>query len=155
VKRIVDFMTKHESFASLEEAAVAVAEYLPNRKSPGSPERLRRNLRQRASGRWEWKHALGRQLRDASGGEAPTPNGGGWRDLTAGMDAELTRLQCPVLVLRGAQSDVLSGEGAQEAAALIPNARVETIGSAGHHAAGDNPGTTVTLVAAFLDDIGW
>jgi pimeloyl-ACP methyl ester carboxylesterase len=57
--------------------------------------------------------------------------------------------------LRGAQSDVLSDEGAQEAAALIPNARLATIGSAGHHAAGDNPGSTVALVSLFLSDIGW
>jgi pimeloyl-ACP methyl ester carboxylesterase len=156
VQRIVEFMTKHESFASLEEAAVAVGEYLPHRKSPSSPERLRRNLRQRADGRWEWKHALGRQLRDATAtGERPAFSGGGWRDLVAGMDAELTRLSCPVLVLRGEQSDVLSGEGAEEATQLIPNARLATISSAGHHAAGDNPATTVTLVATFLTDIGW
>jgi pimeloyl-ACP methyl ester carboxylesterase len=71
------------------------------------------------------------------------------------MDAELTRIACPVLVLRGAQSDVLSGEGAQEAAALIPNAKVATIGSAGHHAAGDNPGSTVSLVSTFLSDLTW
>jgi pimeloyl-ACP methyl ester carboxylesterase len=154
VQRIVEFMTKHESFASLEAAAVAVGEYLPQRKSPSSPERLRRNLRQRADGRWEWKHALGRQLREAEG-TRPAATPGGWRELVAGMDAELTRLACPVLVLRGAQSDVLSGEGAEEAAALIPNARLATIGSAGHHAAGDNPESTVNLVSTFLSDIGW
>jgi pimeloyl-ACP methyl ester carboxylesterase len=157
VQRIVEFMTKHESFASLDEAAVAVAEYLPHRKSPSSPDRLRRNLRQRADGRWEWKHALGRQLREAAGNpETPAAaQRGGWRELTAGMEGELTRLACPVLVLRGAQSDVLSDEGAEEATALIPNARLATIGSAGHHAAGDNPESTVSLVSAFLADIGW
>jgi pimeloyl-ACP methyl ester carboxylesterase len=32
VNRIIDFMTRHESFASLEEAAVEVAEYLPHRR---------------------------------------------------------------------------------------------------------------------------
>ncbi|MCU1429985.1 MAG: Chloride peroxidase [Actinomycetia bacterium] len=162
VKRIVEFMTKHESFASLEDAAVAVGEYLPNRSAPSSPDRLRRNLRQRADGRWEWKHALGRQLRDASarqgegasGGE-PSFEPGNWRALTAGMDAELAHIECPVLVLRGAKSDVLSDEGAQEATNLIPNARLATIGSAGHHAAGDNPETTVTLVSTFFSEVGW
>jgi hypothetical protein len=38
---------------------------------------------------------------------------------------------------------------------LIPDARLKTIGAAGHHAAGDNPQSTVDLVTAFLADLGW
>jgi pimeloyl-ACP methyl ester carboxylesterase len=113
------------------------------------PENLRRNLRQRPDGRWVWKHAYGRKLRD---GDQPP---GGWRELIAGLDREVTTLRCPVLVLRGSASDVLSDEGAEEVAALIPDARVATIGSAGHHAAGDNPESTVGLVREFLADVGW
>ena len=161
VRRIVEFMTKHESFASLDEAAVAIAEYLPGRKKQ-SPARLTRNLRQRADGRWVWKHALGRGLRAATATAlAPAtaiaaPNApGDWRGLTAGMDEELVRLTCPVLVLRGAQSDVLSDEGAREVAALIPSARVATISAAGHLAAGDNPESTVSLVRNFLEELDW
>jgi pimeloyl-ACP methyl ester carboxylesterase len=157
VRRIVEFMTKHESFASLEEAAVAIAEYLPGRKKQ-SPARLTRNLRQRADGHWVWKHALGRNLRSASASASAStsaPPNGDWRGLTAGMDEELVRLVCPVLVLRGAQSDVLSDEGAREVAALVPNARLATINAAGHLAAGDNPESTVSLVRHFLEETGW
>ncbi len=164
VRRIVEFMTKHESFASLDEAAAAIAEYLPGRKKQ-SPARLTRNLRQRADGHWVWKHALGRNLRSASASASATANDsdgsdgsnapGDWRGLTAGMDEELVRLVCPVLVLRGAQSDVLSDEGAREVAALVPNARVATINAAGHLAAGDNPESTVSLVRHFLEETGW
>lgn len=151
VDRIIEFMTKHESFASLEDAAEAVAEYLPHRRAPADPQRLRRNLRQRADGRWEWKHGLGRQMRDGG----PRPGFGGWRELVSGMDREAATIQVPVLVLRGSQSDVLSDEGAGEIAALLPDARLATIGAAGHHAAGDNPETTVSLVRSFLDEIAW
>ena len=147
-------MTKHDSFATLEEAAVAVGEYLPNRKGPASPDRLRRNLRQRSDGRWVWKHAIGRRLR-AVGEDAPSIQPGGWQALVAGMDAEIAALECPVLVLRGKQSDVLSDEGAREVAALIPNARLAEIASAGHHAAGDNPESTIDLVQGFLADLKW
>ena len=154
VARIVEFMSKHESFASLEEAAAAVSEYLPGRPTPSSPERLRRNLRQRPDGRWEWKHTFGRTLREAAQGD-PDRSPGDWRGLTQGMDDEFTRLRCPVLVMRGSRSDVLSDEGAQEVAALIPDARVATIGAAGHHAAGDNPETTVSLVREFLRELAW
>jgi pimeloyl-ACP methyl ester carboxylesterase len=146
VDRIIDFLTRHESFASLEEAAVEVAAYLPNRPNV-RPENLRRNLRQRPDGRWEWKHGLGRRMRE-SGFKF-----GGWRELTAGLDEEMPRLNCPVLVLRGSKSDVLSDEGAQEVASLIPGAKLVTIGSAGHHAAGDNPQSTVDAVSQFLTDI--
>jgi pimeloyl-ACP methyl ester carboxylesterase len=148
VNRIIDFMTKHESFASPEEAAVAVAEYLPHRRQVNA-DNLRRNLRQRPDGRWVWKHMFARRLRGAG------PPAGGWRELVAGMGDEATRLTCPVLVLRGAASDVLSNEGAEEIASLIPDARLATVGSAGHHAAGDNPETTVDLVRNFLAEIGW
>jgi pimeloyl-ACP methyl ester carboxylesterase len=154
VRRIVEFMTKHESFADLDEAAVAIAEYLPGRKKQ-SPARLTRNLRQRADGRWVWKHALGRGLRSAASPKDAESTPGDWRGLTAGMSEELGQLACPVLVLRGAQSDVLSDEGAQEVAALVPNARVATISAAGHLAAGDNPASTVSLVREFLDETGW
>ena len=150
VDRIIEFMTKHESFASLEEAAVAVGEYLPQRRAPADPQRLRRNLRERADGRWEWKHGLGRQMRDGA-----RPEFGGWRELVSGMDREAATIQVPVLVLRGSQSDVLSDEGAGEIAELLPDARLATIGAAGHHAAGDNPETTVSLVRSFLDEIAW
>jgi pimeloyl-ACP methyl ester carboxylesterase len=148
VNRIIDFMTKHESFASPEEAAVEVAEYLPHRRQVNA-DNLRRNLRELPDGRWVWKHMFARRLR---GAEAPA---GGWRELVAGMDREAASLTCPVLVLRGAASDVLSNEGAEEIASLIPDARLATVGSAGHHAAGDNPETTVDLVRAFLAETGW
>jgi pimeloyl-ACP methyl ester carboxylesterase len=147
VNRIIDFMTKHESFASPEEAAVEVAEYLPHRRQVNA-DNLRRNLRELPDGRWVWKHMFARRLR---GGQAPA---GGWRELVAGMGDEAKTLTCPVLVLRGAASDVLSNEGAEEIASLIPDARLATVGSAGHHAAGDNPETTVDLVRDFLAETG-
>ena len=147
VNRIIDFMTRHESFASPEEAAVEVAEYLPHRRAV-NPDNLRRNLRERPDGRWVWKHLFARRLRGVG------PPVGGWRQLVAGMDREAAALRCPVLVLRGAASDVLSNEGAEEIASLIPDARLATVGSAGHHAAGDNPETTVDLVRDFLAETG-
>ena len=149
VNRIIDFLGRHESFGSLEEAAVAIAEYLPHREGAVDPQRLRRNLRQRPDGAWVWKHNLGRSVRERGS------TFGGWRALMAGMEDEASGITCPVLVLRGAGGDALSDEGADEVAALLPDARLQTIGAAGHHAAGDNPATTVSLVRAFLDEIAW
>lgn len=149
VKKIMNFMRAHESFASLDEAASEIARYLPHRKSV-RPERLRRNLRQRADGRWIWKHGYNRRLR-AEGDERLRD----WQSVVQGLDADAAVLRCPVLVLRGAASDVLSHQGAEEVAALIPNARLAVVADAGHLAAGDNPTSTVSLIASFLADISW
>lgn len=146
VRRIVEFLSKHESFGSLEDAADAVAEYAPQRGRV-DPNRLRRNLRQREDGRWVWKHNLGRLTAERLGQED-------WESsIVDGLDEELARIAVPVLVLRGAASDVLSSDGAAEIAAKLPDARVVEVSNAGHLAAGDNPGTTVDLITSFLHEV--
>jgi pimeloyl-ACP methyl ester carboxylesterase len=151
VRKIIEFMRAHESFASLEEAAREIARYLPHRKEVRA-ESLSRNLRQRPDGRWVWKHGMGRRWRQRAeaGEEEPA-----WDSVLAGLGEDARSLRCPALVLRGAASDVLSDAGAEEVAALIPDARLEMVENAGHLAAGDNPHSTVSLIAAFLADIGW
>jgi pimeloyl-ACP methyl ester carboxylesterase len=158
VRKIVTFLRAHESFASLEEAAAEIARYLPHRNQV-RPESLTRNLRQRPDGRWVWKHSLGRRWRAYQAAALPTgptdPDPTDWRAMMAGMEQEAAGLACPVLVLRGAFSDVLSDEGAEEVAGLIPDARLETVHNAGHLAAGDNPGSTISLISRFLAGIHW
>ena len=149
VRKIIEFMSKHESFASLEEAATEIAQYLPHRKEV-RPESLTRNLRQRADGRWIWKHGFNRRLR----AEGPV-QGKNWNHVIEGLDVDAAALRCPVLVLRGAASDVLSHQGAEEVAALMPNARLAIVQKAGHLAAGDNPASTVNLIASFLSELRW
>jgi pimeloyl-ACP methyl ester carboxylesterase len=146
VRRIVEFLGKHESFGSLEEAAAAVAEYAPQRGRV-EPTRLRRNLRQRDDGRWVWKHNLGRVTADRLEQE-------GWESsIVAGLDDELATIAVPVLVLRGAASDVLSSDGAAEIASKLPDARLVEVSNAGHLAAGDNPTSTVELIRSFLNEV--
>ena len=149
VRKIIGFMSQHESFASLQEAACEIAQYLPHRKEV-RPESLTRNLRQRADGRWVWKHGFNRRLR-AEGIE----QGRNWSHVIEGLDIDAASLRCPVLVLRGSASDVLSSQGAEEVAALIPNARLAIVDKAGHLAAGDNPASTVSLISSFLAEQRW
>jgi non-heme chloroperoxidase len=150
VQRITAFMAEHESFADLDEAAAAIASYLPGRTVARG--RLTRNLRQRADGRWVWKHGVGRRLRERGlrldfADEADV--------VIPGLDEDLRRLDRPTLVLRGTASDVLSEAGADELLALLPDARYARISGAGHLAAGDNPESFVNLVGRFLDDLRW
>jgi pimeloyl-ACP methyl ester carboxylesterase len=57
------------------------------------------------------------------------------------------------MVLRGAKSDVLSSDGAEEIAQILPDSRLVEVRNAGHLAAGDNPESTVSLITAFLDEV--
>jgi pimeloyl-ACP methyl ester carboxylesterase len=149
VEKIIEFLSAHESFGSLEEAADAIAEYLPFRDRPPDPQRLTRNMRQRPDGRWEWKHGIHRRVQGPEG-LARLRN---WRVVITGVEDAARGLRCPVLVLRGSESDVLSDEGAEAVTALIPDARLEVIERAGHLAAGDNPRSTVSLISRFLEEL--
>lgn len=151
VLKIIDFMRAHESFASLEEAAAYIAEYLPYRRS-FRPESLTRNLRQRADGRWVWKHGMARrwnQRARETGGDIE------WGRLLEGLDEAAAGLDVPVLILRGGSSDVLSDDGADELLAILKHGRLAVVEKAGHLAAGDNPRSTLNLVAGFLSELGW
>jgi pimeloyl-ACP methyl ester carboxylesterase len=153
VRKIIDFMRAHDSFGSLEEAAEEIANYLPQRKNV-RPESLTRNLRQRSDARWVWKHGYGRRFRqlEAEGVEEPHP-AENLDAMLAVVRAAAERVTCPVLVLRGEESDVLSDEGAQAAVDLIPNARLEIVEKAGHLAVGDNPHSSVSLISAWLEEM--
>jgi pimeloyl-ACP methyl ester carboxylesterase len=145
VRRIIDFLTKHESFGSLEEAADAISEYTPNRPR-SNPARLSRNLRRREDGRWVWKHNLSKITADQT-------ENVDWDDIVHGLGDDAAKVRVPVLVLRGAGSDVLSRDGAAAVASVLHDARLVEISGAGHLAAGDNPTSTVEAISAFLDEV--
>lgn len=142
VERIVSFMTgRPEGFASLEEAADAVAEYLPHRPRPTRLDGLARNLRLGDDGRyrWHWDPAF------MSSDRRPRTS------THADLFAELaSRLQLPVLLVRGRMSDVVSEEAAREFLALVPHAEYVDVGDAHHMVAGDRNDAFSAPVIDFL-----
>ncbi|MEL0082588.1 MAG: alpha/beta hydrolase [Gammaproteobacteria bacterium] len=141
-RRIRDFMAGHpEGFATLEEAAQAVAEYLPERRRPDSREGLRKNLRQHADGRyyWHWDKRMMAAFARAGAGA-----------LEARMQAAAGRLQIPTLLIRGELSDVVSPEGAADFLRTVPHAEFTEVAGAGHMVAGDDNDRFVGAVKQFL-----
>ena len=133
--RIGDFMREHmeEGFASLEEAADAVAAYNPHRRRPRDLDGLRKNLRQREDGRWVW-HWDPRFISPPAGGPDET------RVSVVSperLEAAARRLRIPVLLVRGRLSDLLSAEGARRFLDLVPHAEFIDVAEAGHMVAGD------------------
>jgi pimeloyl-ACP methyl ester carboxylesterase len=130
VEKILSFMGAQalEGFARIEDAAAAIAAYLPHRPRPGSLAGLAKNLRLHPDGRyrWHWDPAI-LDFSDA--------------ELTPALGARLTaaagRLRLPVMLVRGGGSELVSEADAERFLALVPGARYANIADAGHMVAGD------------------
>lgn len=142
VRRIIDFMGgRPAGFVSIEEAAAAVAAYLPHRSAPDDTEGLRRNLRRR--GRrwvWHWDPRLVEQFADRI-----DPAGSAERHLAAARRAGV-----PILLVRGGISDVLSDEIATEFCAGVPGSQRLDVPGAGHMVAGDRNDRFIEAIVPFL-----
>jgi non-heme chloroperoxidase len=141
VERIIGFMNgSPDGFASLAEAADAVAEYLPHRPRPVSTDGLARNLRRGDDGRYRWHW----DPRFISGDRPRTSVDGGV------FGAHAAQLQLPVLLVRGGRSDVLTAEAAAEFLSLVPHAEYADIVGAHHMVAGDRNDVFATTVVEFV-----
>src|SRR5262245_56625623 len=142
VVRIISFMTdRPQGFASLEEAADAVAAYRDHRERPSYLAGLAKNLRQGEDGRWRW-HWDPKFI---------SPDGRTRNTLTPDRLIEAARgLRVPTLLVRGKLSDVVSLEGAAEFQAAVPHARFVDVSGAGHMVAGDRNDLFTGAVLDFL-----
>jgi pimeloyl-ACP methyl ester carboxylesterase len=137
--RIRDFMFSGlHGFASLEEAADAVAAYLPHRPKPRSPEGLKKNLRLR-DGRWYWHWDPAFMTKPGDDPELRTEN----------FERAAADLTIPVLLIRGKLSDVVSPEGVKHFLDTVPNAEFVELSGAGHTAAGDDNDAFSDVVVTF------
>jgi non-heme chloroperoxidase len=142
VRRIVEFMRgRPEGFATLEEAADAVAAYVPHRPRPKSLAGLKKNLRLGENGRyrWHWDPAFMTSERRPNAAQDPER-----------LEAAARRLRVPTLLVRGRMSDLLSEEGALAFLRLVPHARYVDVSGAGHMVAGDVNDVFTDAVVQFL-----
>jgi pimeloyl-ACP methyl ester carboxylesterase len=143
-RRILDFMgSAPDGFATLDEAADAVAAYLPHRPRPALTEGLKRNLRQQPNGRWTW-HWDPRMLREVLDDVELVKDG---------LDLAAARIRVPTLLIRGLLSDIVDDQGVEHLRGLIPHLEVVDIADAAHTAATDDNDAFVAAVLAFTDKI--
>jgi pimeloyl-ACP methyl ester carboxylesterase len=142
-KEVSAFMdSAPNGFASLEEAADAVAAYLPHRQRPKDTSGLKRNLRLRA-GRyyWHWDPAMLQMGRDAESKFAgPNP-----------LESAARALQIPTLLVRGSRSRIVSEAGVREFLEMVPHAEFVDIFDAHHMVAGDANDAFNDAVFAFVE----
>ena len=137
--RIRDFMFSGlHGFGSLDEAADAVAAYLPHRTRPRSPEGLKKNLRLR-DGRWYWHWDPAFMTKPGDDPQLRTET----------FEQAAADLTIPVLLIRGKLSDVVSPEGVRHFLDTVPNAEFVELSDAGHTAAGDDNDAFSDVVVTF------
>jgi pimeloyl-ACP methyl ester carboxylesterase len=147
-QRIGEFMRSGAGgFASLEEAADAIAAYNPARARPTNLDGLHKNLRLRDDGRWYW-HYDPRFL--SPGGHDRTERG---YTSHSRMMAAAASVKIPTLLVRGKLSDIVSDQGVDELRAAIPHAQYVNVEGAGHMVAGDRNDPFNQAVTAFLDEV--
>ncbi len=122
------------------------AAYTPNRVRTPNPDGLRKNLRLR-EGRW-YRHWDPASLRT---GDEPT------RQTDTIVQYQRARaaaaaITVPTMLVRGAQSNVVSADGVKELLELIPSAVVVDVAGAGHMVAGDDNDVFSGGLKDFLDD---
>lgn len=148
VARIRAFMTANpEGFANLDEVADAVAAYNPERPRPKDPAGLMKNLRSGSDGRlyWHWDPRIISDRFDEHAAYLDT--------FEERMTAAARAVEVPTMLVRGTQSDVVSADGAERLRELIPDARIEDVGGAGHMVAGDRNDAFNDVVIGFLTSV--
>lgn len=154
VARIIEFMYRYQSgFASLQEAASAVADYQSNRlqRNDSEPaltntgrvksvEGLKKNLRLADDGRyyWHWDPRLMDHIGTID------------EHFYMRQREAATKLKVPVLLIRGQQSEIVSRESVEEFLELVPHAQFQDIADAAHMVAGDSNDVFAQAVVDFI-----
>jgi pimeloyl-ACP methyl ester carboxylesterase len=149
VERILTFMRAHpQGFATVEEAADAIAHYLPHRAQRsrdehGQPHRLRKMLVEHADGRlrWHWDpRLLDRVAADGEGQQARL------------LDAA-RRIRVPTLLVSGESSDIVSDSTIAEFLQCVPHARHVRVARATHMVVGDRNDAFTAAVRQFIQPL--
>ena len=149
IARILDFMRAHpQGFANLDEAAAAIAHYLPHRAARNHaeqkpPERLRKMLVRGGDGRlrWHWDPRLLERI--AADGE---------RQQEHLLDAA-RRIRVPTLLLSGEQSDIVSNSTIAEFLQCVPHAQHVCVARATHMIVGDRNDAFTDAVRSFIQPL--
>ena len=139
---IRSFMSLGSSgFADLEEAAAAIARFLPHRPPRNSNSNLMKSLRQGPDGRlyWHWDPAF---------------HACSQRRAESGMFERMARaapgVRVPTLIVSGTRSELVNRTGIDELLASMTNAQAIEVRDAAHMVAGDNNDDFVASILAFL-----
>ncbi|HWP60803.1 MAG TPA: alpha/beta hydrolase [Candidatus Acidoferrales bacterium] len=132
-------LTRRRTFTSFEDA-LSYSQSMPQR-SRWTPEMHREEIEhaivKRPDGLWEWRYSLEAALQSLQQARQDLWN-------------YVAKIQCPTLLIRGQESDVLTVSTAEKFLRLVKNCRSVEIEGAGHGVPRDNPERFNQVVCEFL-----
>jgi esterase len=134
VKVVGDFVTHNIEFDDLEVFLDNVARYDPFRSREHIARTVKYNLLQRIDGKYVSK---------ADHRRIP----GSYRNRDVG---DVTKVACPVLLVRGAESQVLLADAAERFVEALPDGRMVTVPHVGHNVHGGNTPGFLDAINPFL-----
>ncbi len=145
VDKVQSFMRAHarDGFATIDEAADAVAEYLPHRPRPKNTEGLKKNLRLSPDGRWRWHW----DPRFMEGRKSFDPDR---ERLERSMLDAAANTKVPAMLVPGGSSELVQEAHAREFLELVPHAEYVDVADARHMVAGDQNDHFSSAVLQFL-----
>lgn len=148
VERLRRMVGSADEFESLDEAVETMQPFFPYATTEQLERRARSALSEGKDGTLVWD--FDPALRDASL-RPPEPDPGQRRlaDLWECAD----RVQCPVMIVRGAETDMLTPEAIQRLHRRIVGSRVSLIDDAGHPVPSDQPAHLALNIREFLQNL--
>jgi pimeloyl-ACP methyl ester carboxylesterase len=141
VRKIAAFTSDATPLDSVEQFVDRALAFNPRRNRELLRRSLLHNLRRMPDGRFMWKYDQRHR-----GKVDPDAYARRRERLWAAVD----RVECPTLVVRGAQSDVFHDEDAEQLARRFQRGRWVRIERAGHTVQGDNPADLLVALREFL-----
>ena len=145
VRKIAEFTSEAAPLDSVEDFIAKALAFNPRRDATLLRRSLLHNLRRMPDGKWMWKYDQrhrGRAMDPAAAARR--------REL---LWSAASKVSCPTLVVRGAESDVFHDEDAERLVGALPDGRWVKIANAGHTVQGDNPAGLLVAVRQFLRDV--
>ena len=136
------FVTETREFDDIDHFITRVQAYDPYRSRAHIERTVKYNLLRRADGKFISKHDHGPRLK-ATGEHRE-------RGDRFTLD-DVRHLPMPVLLIRGADSNILSDEAARRFADALPNGRLATVEKAGHNVHGQNTPAFLAALVPFLE----
>lgn len=138
--------TRGPAELEFEEFVELAHRFNPRRSIENIRERMRHRLKPIEGGKWTWKF-------DARFREEPALLKAGSELTTEQSWALFRSVETPTLLVRGAESDVLTQEVADRVAREMAHCRLVVVPGAGHSVPGDNPGDFTGAVRQFIADV--
>lgn len=142
-KSIRRFITETREFDDIDHFVERVQQYDPYRSREHIERTVRYNLLQRADGKFISKHDHGPRLKATGEHRA--------RGDRFTLD-DVSDLPMPLLLIRGADSTILTAEAAERFATTVPDGKLVTVPDAGHNVHGQNTPAFLDALVPFLSD---